>query len=170
MGSAAAAVIGTPLWNAELYGSLSVSSRLSALISSQAAQFKIGWFLWQLNRKLEAFLGTLDKSISDVEHGRSTAKGDAPKRETVEKSLANLMDLYRILDGIHSHCVRHRLMNVSRLAWGLKSLRSNADRIEEIASWLNDATNPQPDFRDAFAKAQEEFEKGETVPASEVCH
>ena len=50
---------------------------------------------------------------------------------------------------------------------GLNRLRRNADRIEEIAAWLQDSLTP--DFKDAFVAAQAEFENGETVPASAVC-
>jgi hypothetical protein len=165
MALAATTFIGTDTWNAELYGSLSVSSRLSAAIKNQAAQFKIAAFFWSTNLRIESFFGKIETAVRNAENGKS--KNEPINRASVEKAINDLINLYGILDNIHQHCVRYRLNNMSRLATGLGRLRRNADKVQELAIWLQDSLNP--DFKDAFATAQAEFENGETIPASEVC-
>ncbi len=169
MAFAAATFVGTDAWNADLYGSLSISSRLSAAIRSSTAQLKIAGFFWKTNQKIESFLSRIDSAVRDAERAaeNGTAKNEPLNHARVEKAVNQLLDLYQILDNIHQHCVRYRLNNFSRLAVGLGRLRRNADRVNELAMWLHDALNP--DFKDAFASARAEFENGETVPASEVC-
>jgi hypothetical protein len=165
MALAATTFIGTDTWNAELYGSLSVSSRLKAAIANQSAQFKIAAFFWKTNRSLESFFDKIETAVRNAENGKS--KNGPVNRANIEKGINDLINLYEILDSIHQHCVRYRLNNISRLAAGFGGLRRNADKVEELAIWLQDSLNP--DFKDAFATAQAEFENGETVPASEVC-
>jgi hypothetical protein len=148
-----------------LYGSLSISSRLKAAISNQAAQLTIAAFFWKTNRSLESFFGKIETAIRDAESGKS--KNEPVNRARIEKAINDLINLFELLDNIHQHCVRYRLTNMSRLATGLGNLRRNADKVEELAIWLQDSLNP--DFKDAFATARTEFENGETVPASEVC-
>ena len=167
MAIANATFIGTDAWNVELYGSLSISSRLSAAISSRTMQFKVAAFFYIANLRIESFLNTIDKAIRQAEEGKVKAKSVPVTPEGVRKAISGLMNLYEILDNIHHHCMRNRLNNVSRLAIGLDRLRRNADRIEELAAWLDDSLTP--DFKDAFIAARVEFENGETVPASEVC-
>jgi len=169
MALAAATFIGTDAWNADLYGSLSISSRLSAAIKSSAAQLKIAGFFWKTNQKIESFLDRIDSAVRDAESAaaKGKSKNEPLDRVRVEKAVNQLLDLYLILDNVYQHCVRYRLNNFSRLAGGLSRLRRNADRVNELAMWLHDVLNP--DFKDAFASAGAEFENGETVPASEVC-
>lgn len=166
LATATATFVGTPTWNADLYGALSVSSRLSALIASRSAQFKISMYFWSTNRKLEGFLDSVDRDIAKAEKGELKSQNKAT-REDVEKAIGRLIDLHCTLDNIHKECLRYRLNNSSRIAPAISRFHRNAERIEELAHWLNDMINP--DYQDAFATAQAEFEKGETVPASEVC-
>ncbi len=160
--------ITTDSWNAELYGSLSVSSRLSAAIKSGTALLKILYFLNRANNSLGDMLNKIDKGMDDAQRGKtkpSTPGG--PDRQTIEKTTCRLDELYRLLDGIHAVCRQHRVQNVSLLAPGMAKLRRNADRVSELADWLRDMLDPAG-YRDAFANALREFENGEAVPASEV--
>jgi hypothetical protein len=165
MAIANVAFIGSDAWNAELYGSLSISSRLKSAIANGTAQFKIAAFFWKTNRALDSFLEKIDTAERNAESGKTKAS-EPLNLERVEKTVNSLIDLCEVLNNIHQLCVRHRLNNASRLAGGLSRLRKNADRIEEIAHWLNDVTHP--DFKDKFAAGEKEFKNGETVPASEV--
>jgi hypothetical protein len=169
MALAAATFFGTDTWNAEVYGSLSISSRLSALLKSNAAQLKLVEFFWKTNRNIESFLDKIDNAVRNAEKAieKGNANSEPLNRAAAEKAIGQLSDLYQILDNIHQHCVRYRLNNFSRLAVGLNRLRRNADRVDELAAWLQDVLNP--DFKDAFATARAEFENGETVPTSEAC-
>jgi hypothetical protein len=165
MAIANATFIGSDIWNAELYGALSISSRLSAAIANQTAQVKIAGYFWVVNRRIESFLDQIASAVHGAELGKVKS---APKgRADVEKAISTVMNLHGVLDNIYQHSMRYRLNNVSRLAIGLNRLHRNAERVHELAMWLEDTLNP--DFKDAFATAQAEFEHGETVPASEVC-
>lgn len=170
MATANATFITTDTWNADLYGSLSVSSRLSAAIKGGTAFLKILYFLNRANSSVGGMLDKIDRGMDDAQRGKiKAAPGGGPDRDAILKTTCRLDELYRLLDGIHSVCYRHRLHNNSLLASGMAKLRRNADRISELADWLRDMLDPTS-YRDAFSSALREFENGEAVPASEVCH
>src|ERR1700689_5381122 len=112
MNIANATFIETDAWNAELYGSLSISSRLKSAIANGTAQIKIAAFFWKTNRALDSLFEKINTALRDAESGKTKAS-EPLNRARVEKTVNSLMDLYEILDNIHQHCVRCRLNNAS---------------------------------------------------------
>jgi hypothetical protein len=160
MSSIAASFIGSDDWTIQVHGSISFAARLSGAIKDSHVTAQLAYCFWRVNSKLDNLFDHIYDKLDEVKRGEVSTEPADPQR--IQDAIAALRNLHHVLDGICRSAKVAGLANNSLVASGVLRLRRNDDRVLELADWITDMISPEELDR-LFAKAQEEYERGETV-------
>jgi hypothetical protein len=149
---AALNIFGSDDWNARAYGSLSIASRVSASVRSNAQTLAVRKQLVKLNSSLDDFFA----AIRDAMDGKT--KVTAPQESTPEsiaKSKATLEELDRLLSRTYLQAKHAGLTNRTVTAGQFHKMREHIDELQDLREWFEMMSNPGP-VKELFARAERE--------------
>jgi hypothetical protein len=150
---------------AKSFDALSLASSLAKATKNRAHTLRIAYSLFSLNRNLIGFLNETHAIMDGKKKVAPPTESVTPQRM---KTVAdNLEHIYRIIEYIYESAKRARLTNNSLTAGSLNSLRRHGEELLDIADWLELMADPKQ-FKDAFERAEQEKELGETYDLSQV--
>jgi hypothetical protein len=149
-------------WNADIYGVMSLASRLSSLVKDRAATVKVAYHIRRLDSSLAKLFTEIRKAIEE-----GTPKGHGVTLEHIVEISESLGKLHEILDKFHEACRRSRLTNNSLVAGSIKSINNYKDEVLELSELLDLSRQPEV-VKSIYNRAKAEKERGELFDLSEV--
>ncbi len=166
--STAATVIsnlGTYNWNARIYDSLALASRLAATVKNRGHVLRLAYNFRNLDKNLSEFLEILNKSMEGKRKADPNVEPVTP--QTLRSSADNLEQLYLTLDYIVEASRRAGLMNNSLTAGSVRGIQKNVEPIGNLADWFDLASQPEATDQ-IFEIAKQEKERGELSDLAQV--
>lgn len=145
-------------WDAEVYGAMSLASRLSALVKDRTAAFRLTYKLWNLDNILRGLMNQVHDSLKDGKHAAAGAEEVTPDR--VEEVAQLLRRLHTMLGRIYSAAKIAGLTNSSMTAMAFNSIHKRSEDIMELAEWMEISLQPQL-IESIFQRAEQEEARGE---------
>jgi hypothetical protein len=144
-------------WDADMYGAMSLASRLSALVKDRSATFRLAYKLWNLDNILRGLMNQVHDSLE-------TGKGEGTKEEVtgdrIHEVIQGLRRLCGLLDKIHVAAKMAGLTNNTVTAMALNSIRKRSEDILELSEWFE--ISLEPEAIDAiFQRAAQEEARGD---------
>ena len=158
-------MLGSDQWNAGVYGSLSVASKVSSIVRGKVQVLQLGYHLHTLNGRLKTFFNEVQETIENPASAKTPEQPPTP--EQVNQSIESLRELSIKINGVYERSKRMRLTNYSMLAGGLSRLHTYAEDLYELADWLEMLRDPES-YEAAFRRAANEREQGQVFSLSEV--
>jgi hypothetical protein len=156
---------GTYDWDAQVYGALSVASRVAATVKNRANVLRIAYHLHGLNKTLTNFFETVHATMEGKKPVDPSAKPVTPERL---RSIAdNLEHLHRIIEYVYESLRRAGLTNNSLTAGSLQSIRKYGEELLSLADWFELMSEPQQ-VKAIFDRAEQESERGEIHDLNQV--
>lgn len=148
---------GTYEWDAQLYGALSLGSRVSLAIRSRANRLLLAYHLRFFDKSLNTFFG----KVNDALEGRIPPDPNAEPvtSERLKDAADNLEHLSRIIDNVHESLRRAGLTNDSLTAGYLRSIYKHREQLLDLSDWCELAAQPEQ-VDEIFKGAQQEKERG----------
>jgi DNA-binding PucR family transcriptional regulator len=150
-------------WNAEIYDSLSLASRISALLKANGQAFKVLWFMRRLNAALNIFFSDIHAAIE----GRVRFEKQSGKPVTISEVRYKLTELHRLTSAVYESGRKSGFTNNSFLSLSFRKLRRHTEGVEDLIDWL-DALDNEPETRKLFERAEREARMGELFDTSKV--
>ena len=165
MSTVAASYVGSDIWNAEVYGTLSVAARTSIAVRSAHHLLATRWAYMRLNRHLGSFLDKFYSIFEDAQKGTLKASCEPPTPETVEKAVESLWNLHHSLRCVYDLSVRKGLKKKIILTKQVAELAVSIERLVDVIQWIMEMSNQEsgPEIDAMVAAATEEYRRGETV-------
>jgi hypothetical protein len=165
MSTMATTFVGSDIWNAEVYGTLSVTARTCAAVKDTHHQLKTRWFYMRMNRHLESFLDNFYAVFEKAQSGTLVHAQEPATPDQIRKSLDSLWNLHHCLQGLYDLSVRKGLKRKVLLASQVEILGRSKERLLDVIQWVEEMSNPEEvhALDVLFASAAEELEQGETV-------
>jgi len=166
--STAATVIGslgTHNWNARVYDTLALASRLAAAVKNKGNVLRIAYHLRDLNKTVAKFVGVVDSAMKGELKPNPNAETITP--ETLRSNADNFEQLYRTLDYIVEASRRAGLTNNSLTSASVRGLQKNLDAIGNLADWFDLASQPEA-VNQIFETAKQERERGDLIDLARV--
>lgn len=166
--STAATVIsnlGTHNWNARVYDTLALASRLAAAVKDRGNVLRLAYSLHDLNKNVTKFIGIVNSAMSGELKPDPNAETVTP--ETLRSNADNFEQLYRTLDYILEGSRRAGLTNNSLTAASIRGLQKNLDAIGNLADWFDLASQPEA-VSQIFETANRERERGDLIDLARV--
>lgn len=159
--SANAAVLanfGTDQWNADVYESLSVASRLSSMVKDSTQSFYLAYHLRRLNSRLDGLFGEV---FAMIEGKKAIPPSDPPTPERIRNAINSMYQLHSVLSQIFNSAKCRRLTNNSLFSSQVRKLAQMSENALEFAEWLEMACLHQEEVAQIFERARAEKAKGE---------
>lgn len=166
--STAATVIsnlGTHNWNARVYDTLALASRLAAAVKNRSNVLRIAYSLHDLNKTVEQFIDTVNSAMNGELKPNPTAEAVTP--ETLRSNADNFENLYRTLEYILEGSRRAGLTNNSLTAASVRGLQKHLDAIGNLADWFDLASQPE-EVGKIFDRAKQEKERGDLIDLARI--
>lgn len=165
MTSAAVVVsnFGSDHWDADVYGVMSMASRLAGLVKTRAQTIRLGYNLWQLH----SLLGDFFKLVRENAEGQRQAAREEVTPERVTEMIRTLRLMYFKLEALYEAARRARLTNNSILAMPLRSIHTYSDDVLELAELLEAYQNKEG-IDAIFDRAAGEKARGEIYDLAEI--
>ncbi|WP_128914918.1 hypothetical protein [Granulicella sibirica] len=166
MENIAASLVGTDMWNAEVYGGLSVASRMSATIRQGRNTLKIRWAFMRLNGIMTGFLEHFYLVLEGkVPASDTSAATEMPSADRVERAMEGLWNLHHAIEGLYDTGVRKGFRQRTLLRDQMATLEKNKELLVDMIQWLSQMTDSEEMTRinELFDLAEAEIERGETV-------
>lgn len=158
--SVSAAVVealGSPEFQNDLYGTVSMTARLAAAIKNRANVMRLSMHLRGVNKDINSLLGKVD----DILAGRLTVKAEEEATpQKLQETADNVDYLVRVLEYQFEAMRRAGLTNNSLTAGVLRTFHSNLDPLKDLADWIDLLAKPQ-EMESVLARAQAEIQRGE---------
>ncbi|MGB7187204.1 MAG: hypothetical protein WBD21_11520 [Candidatus Acidiferrales bacterium] len=162
--AAAIANLASVEFESGLYDTVSITARLSAVVTSRASAMRLAWYLHRVNKSTKALLDLVDESLS----GKRTVEKSEPVTPQKLQELAD--NLNYLIRGMEYQCEqmrRARLTNNSLVAGALKTYGSNLEPLTDLADWIDAVARPD-ELDSIFARAKEEKERNEVYEVNRV--
>jgi len=156
---------GSDSWNAEVYGSLSVASRISSMVKTKTQIIQLAYLLHSLNGRLKSLFNDIQEKIDNPSNFEPPAEPATP--EQFKKAIDTLRELSTTLFNIYERSKRARLTNNSLIAGSLSRLHTYSEDLCELADWLEMIQKPEA-IEAIFDRAKQETERGEVFDLSRV--
>lgn len=159
--SASATVLanfGRNQWNARVYGSLSIASRIASLVKDRRQAVRLAFLLRKLNNSLASFFEEIYLRIEGKIPPQSPAEPLTAER--AQNALHSLRELSTSLFETYEGAKSKRLTNNSLLAGPFSRLRTYSEDISELADWLEMSLDLKP-VEEIFERARLEAEQGD---------
>jgi hypothetical protein len=165
MATVAALNVGSDIWNAEMYGTLSVAWRTRAIIKHSCHLLRIRWSYMRLNADMEDFLGKFYSVFEKAQRGTLPRASEPATPAQLKESIDTLWNLNLSLQGIYDLTVRKGLKNKVLLTSQVDQLACSKERLVDLVQWLTDISDPEEinNLNSMLSDAEEEYKRGETV-------
>ena len=165
MATVAALNVGSDIWNAEMYGTLSVTWRTRAIINDTGHLLRIRWSYMRLNAHLEDFLGKFYSVFEKAQRGILPQASEPATPAQLKESIDILRNLHHSLQEIYDLTVRKGLKNKVLLTLQADQLACSKERLVDLVQWLTDMSDPEEikNLNSMLSDAEEEYKRGETV-------
>ena len=165
MATVAALNVGSDIWNAEMYGTLSVAWRTRAIIKDTRHLLRIRWSYMRLNAHMEDFLGKFYSVFEKAQRGTLPQASESATPAQLKESIDTLWNLHHSLQGIYDLTVRKGLKNKVLLTSQVEQLACSKERLVDLVQWLTDMSDPEEinNLNSMLSDAEEEYKRGETV-------
>ncbi len=157
--------LGTYNWNAKVYDTLALASRLAAAVKNRGNTIRIAYHLRELNGSLERLIDLINRSMRG--ESKAAPNSEPVTSQTLRSNADNFEQMYRTLDYILECSRRAGLTNNSLTASSVRSLQRHVDPIANLADWFDLASQPEAVGR-IFERARKEREHGELTDLAEV--
>jgi len=154
--------VGSDSWNADAYGALSVTYRISSYIRQHSVARNLAGKLWNIDRRLAK---VMEDIYAAAEHPPAVPE-PMPSPERLTAAIGALRNIHTAVEELYGNLQIKGLTNQSLIATPLMSLRSHADDILDLAEWLELAMNPE--VENVFAKSLEDYRRGEFVSLESI--
>jgi len=154
-------LFGSDQWNAEVYDSLSVASKVSGMVRDRAQVFRLAYQLYTLNTKLRDIFEKVHSAIENPKPGEPASP------EQFQKLIFVIRELSTTLYNTYERAKLARLTNYSLIAGSLSRLHTFSEDLSELADWLEMIQDPNS-FEPVFERAKKEIERGEVYDLSQV--
>jgi hypothetical protein len=166
MSATIAIEVGSDLWNARLFAGLALVSELTASLkrpsraaSSLTSDRKNLKQLEELNRSVDEMLATFDRAIERQQP--DSVPSSAP---TIEDYLSARDFVLRLHALCASVLVLQDAVQASpRVQNGIAQLQANAERLLDLADWLDAMSNPE-EMNAKFDAALADLARGDVIP------
>ena len=165
MNVAVLSTFGSDLWNAEVYGSLSVASRVASMVKTKTQILHLAYSLHNLNKSLKNIFDTLHEAIEHPRNVEPPAEPATP--DQMIRAIAIIRELSTSLDNSYQRAKRARLTNNSLIAGALSRLHTYSEDLVELGDWLEMLLKPE-EVNAIFDRANQEIERGEVFDLSRV--
>jgi hypothetical protein len=158
--------LGTYEIESQVYGVLSLASKIAAQVKNRANAFRFALWLRNINRDLTNFLDNIHAIIE----GRKPApkpSGEPINRERLARTVDDLEHLYRVIEYIYESSRRAGLTNSTLTAGTLRSLKNRNEALLDLADWLEALSEPDK-YNRLFERAAREKEAGELLDLHQV--
>jgi hypothetical protein len=161
----AASFVGSDIWNAEVYGTMSVTARTCAAIKGTHHQLVTRWSYMRVNHHLDSFLGEFYSIFEKAQRGTLVRATEPATPEQIQKAVDSLWNLHHSLQGLYDLSVRKGLKKKPLLASQVEALAHSKEKLVDVIQWVAEMSNPEEvhALDRLFASAAEELERGETV-------
>jgi hypothetical protein len=158
--------LGSDHWDAEVYGVLSMASRLAAMVKTRGQTLRLAYSFWRLNSSLASFFSEVRESMESNKSFQP--EGSAPVTpERIENAIRGLRELHIKIENMYESARRARLTNNSLIAMPLRSVHTYNDDILELAELLEAFQNPEG-VNAVFERSAQERANGEVFDLAEV--
>jgi len=157
--------LGTYNWNAKVYNTLALASRVAAAVKNRGNVIRIASSFRKLDKSLETLIDVINSSMKGESRAVPTAEPVTP--QTLRSNADNFEQMYRTLDYILECSRRARLTNNSLTAAHIRSLQRHVEPLANLADWFDLASQPEAVGR-IFEKARKERENGELTDLAQV--
>lgn len=156
--AAVLADLGTGRWNARVYGSLSIASRIASMVRDRRAAVRLAILLGRLNHHLASFFEDIYQRIEGKIPTDPAAK--TPTSAEVQNALRSLRELSTSLFETYQAAKSKRLTNNSLLAGSFSRLRTYSEDISELGDWLEMSLDLKA-VEEIFERSGREAEQGD---------
>lgn len=153
---------GNDQWNADVYDTMALASRLSTLVKDRSKTIGISYRLYGLNSKLNA----LFKQIYARLEGPAGEERVFTPEET-QDAIRSLRKLCGLLDTLFEAGRRSRLTNNSLTASWLNSIHVYSDELQELAQII-ELTLDEYHLKFVYERASKERESGDVFDISQI--
>jgi hypothetical protein len=151
-------------WDAQIYGTLSIVSRLAVGVRNKANVLRIAYSLHKVNRSLQALL---DKVHGAME-GKTSAKADEPTSESrLRQTADNLTRMHHTIEYVYESLRRVGMTNNSLTASTLRTLRAHGESVLDLADWFETISQSE-EVKAIFERSREEKNKGDVYEINQV--
>jgi len=159
--------LGTDQWDAEVYGVLSMASRLAAMVKSRGQTLHLAYSFWRLNSSLANFFDEVRDSMEGKARQQKQDAATPVTPERIENAIRGLREVHVKIETIYEAARRARLTNNSLVAMPLRSVHSYSDDILELAELLEAFQNSEG-VKAVFDRSAQERARGEIYDLAEV--
>jgi hypothetical protein len=170
MSATTAIEVGSDLWNARLFAGLALASELTASLkrpsrvaSSSIAERKNLRQLEELNRSVDDMLATFDRAIEQQQ--LDSVPSSAPTIEDYRSARDFVLRLHALCASVL--VLQEGVRTSPRVQSGIAQLQANAERLLDLADWLDAMSMPE-EIEARFSALEEDMAKGDVVPWSAV--
>lgn len=165
MATVAALNVGSDIWNAEMYGTLSVAWRTRAIIKDTRHLLRIRWSYMRLNAHMDDFLGKFYSVFERAQAGTLPVASEPAAPAQLKESIDTLWNLHHSLQGIYDLSVRKGLKTKVLLASQIEQLACSKERLIDLVQWLTDMSDAEEvkSLNSMLSSAEAEYKRGETV-------
>src|SRR5579863_123114 len=150
--------LGTYNWNAKVYDTLALASRLAASVKNRGNVIRIAYHLRELNKSLEKLIATVNAAMRG--EVKLVQGAEPPTAQVLRSNADNFEQMYRTLEYIIEGSRRAGLANNSLTASSIRNLQGCIEPIANLADWFDLASQPEAVGR-IFDRARKERENGE---------
>jgi hypothetical protein len=152
-------------WNARVYNTLALASRLAAAVKDHGNVVRIAYDLHSANKSLSDFMNIVNEAMEGKRKADPNAEPVTP--QMLRSSADNLEQLYRTLDYVVSASRRARLTNYSLTAGSLRGIERHLEAFANLADWFDLAAQPEAVDK-IFEKAKQERDHGALTDLANV--
>lgn len=156
--AAAIATLTSAEFQNEVYGTVSVATRLAAAVTNRAHVMRVALYLHRTNRSVKSLLDLVDDILSGKRTVELTDQAATPQK--MQELADNIEYLVRIMEYQYEAMRRVRLTNNSLTAQSLQTFHSNMEPLKDLADWIDVSAKPE-EIDSVFARAKAETERGE---------
>lgn len=139
----AALNVGSDIWNAEMYGTLSAAWRTRAIINAPCYLLRIGWSYIRLNARMDDLLGKFYSVFENAQRGTLPEASEPATPAQLKESIDTLWNLHDSLQGIYDLTVRDGLKDKVLLTSQVDQLACSKERLVDLVQWLTDMSDPE---------------------------
>jgi heme exporter protein D len=152
-------------WNARVYDTLALASRLAASVRDRANVLRIAYHLRELNKGLVRIREITNAAMEGKIKPNPNA--EPVTRQTLRSNADNFEQMYRTLEYLLESLRRAGLANNSLTAASFRGLEGTIEPIANLADWFDVASQPEEVGR-LFDRAKKERESGELIDLAQV--
>jgi hypothetical protein len=136
MATVAALNVGSDIWNAEMYGTLSAAWRTRDIIKDTRLLLRMRWSYMHLDAHTEDFLGKFYSVFEKAQRGTLPQASEPAAPAQLKESTDTLWNSHHSLQGIYDLSVSKGLKSKVLLTSQVEQLACSKERLIDLVQWL----------------------------------